>query len=874
MVYTFLYTQIYRLYQLIKNIFFGPSTSTICYYPVVQPLLFWQSLILACIIGIIAIEFPLYAIVSAIILLWIDSRYWQWNSLILFSISFVFGSIIGIVSKPTEPKYTPIWLAQCLEKHKPIKITGTIKKVQGVPGNRLQLILKDVYPTLIVQQKEKDTFSIPKVTMLPNLLCWTWEEPTINKEQLLPGKQITITTVIRPIKGFRNKNGQNIANYWYRQNVYYQAWSKSTSVCPIIFGDPHFNAQLRGKLYHQLIQCIQKTSNGYQSVAIDNGIVPCIPPEKSFIPALLFGDRFFLSNTINDITRYTGIAHSLALSGQHLAVVSIASITITIILIKIIPYFFLSLPRYKVIPLFSLPFALLYLWIGNTPPSLLRATIMLFVWSIYILQNKPICFLDITIIALTCLIIFDPQGIYHIGIQLSFLAVISISIFNPLLYKVWKSIHQSIPIIIAPGLPSSLVTTIIKIILFTLGATLVVQLSTLPLCVYTFGYTPVWFPLNVIWLPILGIFVLPLAFIGLFFCSLHCPSIGTLCIKLAHIPCEALINLLLTLKDNGLTNPIWLPRPSWTMVIGYYLILLSIGIKLGRKNFTTPAKRMLFAGIMLIIIPLIITLSKNDSNRIKLRIMDVGQGQAILIEWGKNKRALIDAGGFYSNRLDTGKDILAPILSAAHMLHLDFFAISHPHRDHLKGFLFLADVFNVDQVYSAILPKIDCSTGKSLPLLLQLNTILKNKGIPRKALIRGDQIPLDNDIYLEVLSPPAGLIPKGNTGLILRLVAKNHGLAFLPGDAEYKDLKELLKTNLEIQSEVLVLPHHGSKSSLLPELYKKVHPTIAVASTGNLNSNDFPSTKVHNALLRYNIPLKTTAEEGEISFEWDLNTLP
>lgn len=251
---------------------------------------------------------------------------------------------------------------------------------------------------------------------------------------ILPGQKVTIGVIVRPIKGFRNKGGYNIANYWYRQNVYFQAWSKDAAVHPIISGTPYFSSWLRGKLYHQFIQCIQQTSNiNQQSITTQKSTTLHIPPEKSFIPALLFGDRFFLSHTLNEVTRYTGLAHSLALSGQHLAVISIASITIIIILIKILPCFFLLLPRYKAIPLFSLPFALLYLWIGGAPPSLLRATIMLFIWSIYLIQNKPICFLDIAIIALICLILFDPQGIYHIGIQLSFLAVLSISFFNPLL---------------------------------------------------------------------------------------------------------------------------------------------------------------------------------------------------------------------------------------------------------------------------------------------------------------------------------------------------------------------------------------------------------------------------------------------------------
>lgn len=856
------------LYHLIKRTFFETSKSTIRFYPVIQPLLFWQSLTLSWIIGIISAEFPLHAIVAALILIWIDSRYWKWNSLLIFFICFGLGFVIGTTSKPIRPQYTPIWLSNCLEQHKPIKVTGIVQHIQGVPDNRLQLILNNVHPVSSLDNPITYCETSPVITKsLPGKLLWTWDTPLPNTELPLPGQQITATLFIRPMLGFRNSNTYNIATYWHRQNIYFQAWSKNTTAQLSISGKPYKEAKLRNQLYQQIIHSLLVTPLQKQPTDF------YLSPEKSFIPALLFGDRFFLSTKLNNLTRYTGIAHSLALSGQHLAVVTIAAIFLIMLLTKTIPSFFILIPRYKAIPIFSLPFALVYFWIGNAPPSLMRATIMLCLWTVYTLKNSSISFLDIAIVTLLSLILINPQHIYHVGIQLSFAAVLSISFITPILYRLWvtlRNIINKLPL----GSLTTIVLFILKIFIFTLGTTLIVQVATLPLCLYLFGYTTSWFLINILWLPILGIFVLPLAFIGLFLCSIQLHTLGSIILRLSNSPCELLIHLLLTLDSKGYINPLWLPKPHWTMIFGCYLIFIGSCIRIGRTGLTSAAKRMLLAGaILLFIVSLVQYSIAYTSKKLRLRIIDVGQGQSILIEWGRNKKALIDGGGFYSNRFDVGRDLLRPILSDNQSLHLEFLALTHPHRDHLKGFLFLAKEFTIKQVFSAILPVIDTPIGNTSLLVRQFDTILKNKTIPRKIVARGDYIQLDDDLYFEVLSPPQKTIPRGNTGLILRLVYKGYGLAILPGDAEQKNLRELLKTNFNLQAEVLVLPHHGSETSLVPEFYRRIQPNVAVASTGSLNSHHFPSSNVHNALLTQNIPLRTTAQEGEITFEWDLTTL-
>ncbi len=856
------------IYKFFHFTFFSSNNTSLSDKPLVQPILFRHSLILTTIIGLVAAEFPLHACIAALTLFWIDSRYWKKKTCILFILFFIIGMTVGIYSKPKNPSYTPLWLSSCLEYRKPIRITGTVKAIKSAPNHRLYIILEHVLPESLENTKNLD-HSI--ITPLPCDLLLTWENHTLTMEKPLPGQKISITVMIRFLHGFRNKNVYNIAHSWHQKNIYFQAWLKDSTGEMVISGIPKPHTSIRENLYKQVFQPFLKShlQESTQHTFIET---QSIPFGHSFIPALLFGDRFFIPSELYSLNCYAGIAHSLALSGQHLTIVVTIAFIIIAILFRPLPQLFIPMPRYKVLPLVSTPFAFIYLWLGNAPLSLLRASFMMFLWTAYKIKNTAITFTDVVILTLCCILLLEPQSIYSIGLQLSFIAVIAISSISPILYKIVLKPQKAPTLNIDSSFLQKIFLRLKAILLKTLLITLTAQIATLPLTIYIFGYISPWFLLNVFWIPILNIFVLPLAFLGLLFFITSLPTIAQYCITFASFPCEVLALILMKLNKKGFIEPIWLPQPHWTEILGLYLVFLSILTLFGRTSIPTVTKRIFTASfIILMITPISRYLFYND-HMLKLRIMDVGQGQSIILEWGKNKRALIDGGGFYSKNFDTGKDILRPVLSANHPLKIEFLALTHPHRDHIKGFLFLAKTFQINRVYSSLLPMIDVPIGKHSHLAKELDTILKKRSIPRQILTCGDRIYLEDNLFLEILSPPKGIVPKGNTGIIFRLVAKNHGLALIPGDAEHKDLKNLLKTQQNLQADVLILPHHGSKTGFLPKFYQKVQPRVAVASTGNLNKHDFPAPIIHNILLKYDIPLRTTAQEGEIQFEWNLHT--
>lgn len=232
---------------------------------------------------------------------------------------------------------------------------------------------------------------------------------------------------------------------------------------------------------------------------------------------------------------------------------------------------------------------------------------------------------------------------------------------------------------------------------------------------------------------------------------------------------------------------------------------------------------------------------------------------------------MVDGGGLFSDRFDVGRDLVSPVLTANNLPRLDFIAVTHPDRDHLKGLLFIAANYAMKAAYTAPLEGIDTPQhGSPRPLSEAFTAILASRGIPRHTLGAGNVLPLADGLALEVLAPAPGVTPSGNDGLVFRLVLNGHGLALLPGDAEAPYLRALLRSGADLSADVLVLPHHGSAGSLVPALYDAVSPKLAIASAGAYNPYRLPSRKVRDALEWRDIPLHITGNEGEIAVHWDL----
>ncbi|MFQ9866486.1 MAG: hypothetical protein ACLRWP_05215 [Bilophila wadsworthia] len=114
---------------------------------------------------------------------------------------------------------------------------------------------------------------------------------------------------------------------------------------------------------------------------------------------------------------------------------------------------------------------------------------------------------------------------------------------------------------------------------------------------------------------------------------------------------------------------------------------------------------------------------------------------------------MVDGGGLFSDRFDVGRDLVSPVLTANNLPRLDFIAVTHPDRDHLKGLLFIAANYAMKAAYTAPLEGIDTPQhGSPRPLSEAFTAILASRGIPRHTLGAGNVL-LADGLALEVLAP-------------------------------------------------------------------------------------------------------------------------
>lgn len=886
--------------------------------PPLQPLLFWETLILCFAAGIVAARFPLPALTACALIAWTDSRTRRPLCCLAAVLCVAAGWWAGVKAEPAVAEHVPAWLETSLRSRRAVTVEGTVVRVRGLSDERLHIVLRDVRPD-------------PDAEALPGDLVLTWERPPGPRP--LPNQTLRGTLKIRPVHGFRNSGIWNSETYWHRQSVFFQAWTKEGKADISLSGAPSPSAALRERLRQRVAEAAAPfhfaaflpglpapAPDADPALPEDAATFPGKPPRacasqenntprhaggegatrlegrpntkagavSPVIPALLFGDRFHLRTSDLERVNAAGLMHSLALSGQHLAVAGLGALAASALIGLFFPRFFLRLPAYSLMALLSVPLAAVYLWLGGAPPSLIRAALMLFLVCLLrhaadLLPERlhgtrnlrpPFSFPDVLIMALACMVLSDPLCLYDLGVQLSFTAVAGIALCSPLLRRLWRPFAFS-PIEALHGDVSPLraaAKRFLQLLWLTLGCSVAAQLATLPLVLDAFGRSTVWFPLNLLWLPILGFLVLPLAFLGLVACAAGWDQAAGCLLHLASLPCDALLIGLRWLEENAGLDTFIAPRPHWTALLGFGAVGVAACLRLNRERLPDAGKRLLLAGALLLCVGPLLRVHAFFEPAVSLRALDVGQGQALLLEWPHGGRALIDGGGLFSDRFDVGRDIVSPVLTANALPRLDFIAVSHPDRDHLKGLLFIASRYSLKAAYTARIAGLDPPSppAAAAPALAEaFASVLALRGIPRHTLEAGDRIPLAEGLALEVLAPPRGKAVSGNEGLVLRLVFQGRGLALLPGDAEKPALRELLRGGADLSAEVLILPHHGSAGSLLPELYDAVRPQIAIASAGAYNAYRLPSHRVREELARRNIPLRVTGEEGEIHIRWN-----
>lgn len=253
-------------------------------------------------------------------------------------------------------------------------------------------------------------------------------------------------------------------------------------------------------------------------------------------------------------------------------------------------------------------------------------------------------------------------------------------------------------------------------------------------------------------------------------------------------------------------------------------------------------------------------LSLHKSDQLRVSLLDVGQGDSILIQTPYGQNVLIDGGPDDSVTYGLSRNM--PWWDRT----IDLMILTHPHDDHVSGLLDVIKRYNVKKIaYTGVV--------HSSPNYLAWLKLVQVKKIPIVIIDQPRKIVLGNDCYLDVLYPFDSLLNKeveniNNSSIAAKLVYKNVKF-LLTGDIEKIIEEKLLASNVDISAHILKLAHHGSDTSSTEEFLKKVNPDIAIISVGKDNKFGHPNGRIINRLERMGKKFFRTDLDGEVGFVSD-----
>lgn len=544
-------------------------------------------------------------------------------------------------------------------------------------------------------------------------------------------------------------------------------------------------------------------------------------PYVGVLGALAIGDQDSISAPQWQVFTRTGVNHLMSISGLHITMLAGLAFALCYWLWRRSSRLTLFIPARKVAAVVGFLVALGYALLAGYGVPAQRTVYMLATVAIALWSSRNIAPSQLLAIALIVATLFDPWAVISPGFWLSYGAVALIFYItaNHLGTSNWFIEYARVQWAMSIGL--------------------------IPLLLALFQQISLVSPLaNAFAIPLVSFVVVPLTLLGALL-----PFDWLL--QLAHQSMSICMFALEWL--NSLPDAVWTQHapPAWCIIVGMFGIfwmLLPTGF---------PAR---WLGALMLLPMFFIMPETPPLGASKLLIFDVGQGLAVAVQTHSHA-LLFDTGPDFNGEANSGNRILVPALRGLGIAQLDGLILSHNDLDHTGGATSVLQAMPINWVDSSL----DFD-----------NEILRPVKDSRHC-VDGQTWDWDG-VHFEILHPSRASylnenISNNNRGCVLR-ISSGKQTVLIAADIEKDTEKRLLALHPDkLPATLLIVPHHGSKTSSTPAFVQKVHPRIAVFTMGYRNKFHHPNPAVYARYHDIGSELLRSDEDGAIVVQMNADDL-
>ncbi|MCS6925185.1 MAG: DNA internalization-related competence protein ComEC/Rec2 [Candidatus Binatia bacterium] len=659
------------------------------------------------------------------------------------------------------------------------------------------------------------------------------------------GDRVRLPLHLRAPRNFSTPGSFDYEGYLARQGIYLSAF---------LWDDRHIEHRgEQGGLVRTQIEHTRRTIGTFFQDHLDR-------QTAAVLRAIIIGDTGGLERDLRDAFSRAGVAHVLAISGLHLGFVAVAAYGTWWWLLGRSRTVLLRWTMPKLAALLTIPPVLLYASLAGGSTATWRATIMALVYLIAILLDRHREVYHSLALAALVISLLWPGALLDLSFQLSFLAMLAILVGMERFPAWWEWVRTHW----LRG-PPARYERWLRWGTAYIAVSACAFVGTAPLTARHFHHvTVVGLLANLLVVPLLGSLAVILGLLAACLIFLHA-GVAAVVVSGAGLVTQLGVWITTTIASWPYAALVVATPSLLELALCYGLLacLCSPGF-----SFRTGLTRYCFLALLVLLVLDGATWIWHRHFRSDLRVtfLDVGQGDAAVVQFPGSQVMVIDGGGFASEDFDSGEAILAPFLWSQKISRVHTLVMSHPQLDHYGGLAFLVERFAVQEFWWN-------GERATSPRFARLEALLQQQKVTMRQVCRETPTTTISGVQIQVLHPPchSSRLDTNNASLVLRLSYDTIDVLF-SGDIEAPAEQVLLSAPLPLRSEIVKVPHHGSRTSSTRAFVEAISPQVAVMSLGAHNRFRFPAPEVVQRYERQGSRVLRTDLAGTIFLRSDGQT--